>query len=35
MICSWCNGSGEGASEDSTCRNCKGFGEEPLTEDEN
>jgi len=27
-ICSWCNGSGEGVTERSTCSKCGGTGEE-------
>ena len=34
MLCSWCNGSGEGFGPDSTCQNCKGFGEEPTLVEE-
>ena len=27
MICSWCNGSGEGHTDGSRCSQCKGLGE--------
>lgn len=31
-LCSWCNGSGEGMHDGTTCTNCKGSGEERRIE---
>lgn len=33
-ICSWCNGSGEGMYDGSSCSKCKGSGCEPVEREE-
>jgi DnaJ-class molecular chaperone len=33
-MCSWCNGTGEGMTSDSTCQKCKGKGVETFKNDE-
>jgi len=32
MLCSWCNGSGEGQYDGSRCQKCKGLGEDGRPE---
>lgn len=34
VICSWCNGSGEGLYDGTTCRNCNGKGVEYEDQEE-